>query len=126
MAGGAAFSLASGTANALTNLLEFAFGTDPTVSTGDPIGYVVGGNVTTAGLPVATNFAVGGGVYFRAVFGRRKDYVSAGLTYTVQFSAGLDLWVNSIDTPTLLTWAPPSPPAPKATSASSSMAAPIG
>jgi len=39
------------------------------------------------------------------VFGRRKDYVTAGLTYTVQFSAGLDIWVNSTDTPTVLTGA---------------------
>ena len=31
-------------------------------------------------------------VDFRAVFGRRKDYLAAGLTYTVQFSAGLDIW----------------------------------
>ncbi len=89
----------------LTNLQEFAFGTDPTVAYSGPIIYVPGGDVTTPGSPVAVNFAVGGGVDFRAVFGRRKDYVAAGLTYTVQFSAGLDLWVNSTDTPTLLTGA---------------------
>lgn len=89
----------------LNNLQEFAFGTDPTVAYSGPIIYVPGGDVTTPGSPVAVNFAVGEGVDFRAVFGRRKDYVAAGLTYTVQFSAGLDLWVNSTDTPTLLTGA---------------------
>ena len=43
-----------------------------------------------------------GGVDYRAIFGRRKDYVAAGLTYTVEFSAGLDAWVPSAETPTLL------------------------
>jgi autotransporter-associated beta strand protein len=85
--------------DSLTNLQEFAFGTDPTVSTGGSITYAVGGEVSATGLPVAVNLA-DPGVDFRAVFGRRKDYVAAGLTYTVQFSAGLDVWVNSGDTPT--------------------------
>jgi fibronectin-binding autotransporter adhesin len=85
--------------DSLTNLQEFAFGTDPTVSTGGSIAYTVGGEVTSPGLPVAVNMA-SPGVDFRAVFGRRKDHVAAGLTYTVQFSAGLDVWVNSTDTPT--------------------------
>ena len=89
----------------LTNLQEYAFGTQPTVSYSGPIVYDLDGNVTTPGSPVATNFAVGAGVDFRAVFGRRKDYVAAGLTYTVQFSAGLDIWVNSAATPTRLTGA---------------------
>jgi hypothetical protein len=31
------------------------------------------------------------------VFGRRKDYVAAGLTYTVEFTAGLDLWGDNDD-----------------------------
>ena len=87
----------------LTNLQEYAFGTDPTVSFSGPISYVAGGAVTTPGSPVAANLAVGEGVDYRAVYGRRKDYVTAGLTYTVQFSAGLDIWVNSDVTPTVLT-----------------------
>ena len=91
--------------DALNNLQEFAFGTDPTVAYSGPIIYVPGGDVTTPGSPVAVNFGVGEGVDFRAVFGRRKDYATVGLTYTVQFSAGLDLWVNSPDSPTLLTGA---------------------
>jgi hypothetical protein len=41
------------------------------------------------------------GVYY-AVFGRRKDYLTAGLTYTVQFTAGLDQWSNSATTPTVI------------------------
>ena len=53
---------------------------------------------------MAFNFA-NPGVDYRAVFGRRKDYVAAGLTYTVEFSAGLDVWVASGVTPTVVTGA---------------------
>jgi hypothetical protein len=89
--------------DSLTNLLEFAFGTDPTTSTSGTISYIdLADGEVTAGLQEARNLAVGSGVDFRAVFGRRKDYVAAGLTYTVQFSAGLDIWVSSNATPTRL------------------------
>ena len=91
----------------LTNLQEYAFGTDPTDGSSGPgsIIYVAGGAVTTPGSPVATNLAVGEGVDYRAVFGRRKDYGTAGLTYTVQFSVDNSQWTNSTDTPTVLTGA---------------------
>jgi hypothetical protein len=36
----------------------------------------------------------------QAVFGRRRDYLTAGLSYTVQFSADLHHWVSSTDIPT--------------------------
>ena len=64
---------------------------------------MAGGAVTTPGSPVAVNVAVGGGVDYRAVFGRRKTYVADGLTYTVQFSVDMASWTNSTDTPTVLT-----------------------
>ncbi|MCX6880057.1 MAG: DUF6288 domain-containing protein [Verrucomicrobia bacterium] len=86
--------------DSMSNLMEYACGTNPIVASGGPIAYVAGGAVTTPGLPVTINF---GGSDYRAVFGRRKDYLAAGLTYTVQFSVGLDAWVDSTDTPTLLT-----------------------
>ena len=86
-----------------TNLQEFAFGTDPTLSGEQSISYTSGGNVTNPGQPLALNMAVGGGVDFRAVFGRRKNYIPAGLTYTVEFSADLSTWVPSTTAPTLLT-----------------------
>ena len=90
----------------LTNVQEFAFGTNPAVSSTGAIAYVAGGAVTTAGSPVAVNVAVGGGVDYRAVFGRRKTYVADGLTYTVQFSVDLGTsWTNSVDVPTVLTGA---------------------
>jgi hypothetical protein len=83
----------------LTNLQEFAFGTNPTQSTTGPIGYVNGGAVTTPGSPDLLSDA---GTYY-AVFGRRTDYIAAGLTYTVEFSAELSsAWIASAATPTVL------------------------
>lgn len=68
----------------LSNLLEFAFGTDPTVPTPGLIAYS-GGTVTALGQPLIMNEAGN----FQAVFPRRKDYAAAGLIYTPEFSADL-------------------------------------
>ena len=76
----------------LANLQEFAFGTNPAVSSTGVIAYVAGGAVT----PGAPKIISEGGSYYM-VFGRRVNYVSAGLTYTVQFSAGLGYWVDNDD-----------------------------
>ena len=84
-----------------SNLIEFAFGTDPTVSSSSPIAYA-NGVLTAHGQPTTSVTNITNGVDFRAVFGRRKDYVAAGLTYNVQFSADLNNWVNSTDTPTVI------------------------
>jgi hypothetical protein len=75
----------------LNNLQEFAFGTQPTVSTGEIV--YSGGTLTIPGAP---KIVAAAGTY-SMVFGRRADYVAAGLTYTVQFSAGLDTWVDNDD-----------------------------
>ena len=40
-----------------------------------------------------------------AVFGRRKDHQAAGLTYIVEFSAGLDAWVAGDEMPAVVTGA---------------------
>jgi uncharacterized repeat protein (TIGR02543 family) len=77
--------------DSLNNLQEYAFGTQPTVSTGEIV--YSGGALTTPGAPKIVTAA---GTY-SMVFGRRADYVAAGLTYTVQFSAGLDAWVDNND-----------------------------
>jgi hypothetical protein len=83
------------------NLLEYAFGMDPTVSFSGPITYADG--VVSGHGGLTTQIAnIQNGVEFRAVFGRRKDYVGAGLTYTVQFSADLNTWVTSTVEPTVL------------------------
>ena len=84
----------------LTNLLEYAFGTDPTVSTGGEIVYD-GTSVTRPGGP---KFVEDGGMYY-AVFGRRAGYLSAGILYTVRFSADLraGYWTTSAIEPIALT-----------------------
>ena len=69
----------------------FTFGTQPTVSTAEIV--YSGGTLTTPGAPKIVPAA---GTY-SMVLGRRADYVAAGLTYTVQFSAGLDVWVDNDD-----------------------------
>jgi hypothetical protein len=79
----------------LDNLTEFAFGTDPQSGTLGPITYSAG-VVNAPGQPVVVEDA---GVWY-AVFGRRTDYVAAGLVYTVEFSAGLDQWTATLTAPT--------------------------
>jgi hypothetical protein len=89
----------------LKNLLEYAFGTNPGAASNAALAYVAGGAVTTPGAPKILNLSAGSNPDFRAIFARRKDRVAAGLTYTVQFSAGLDHWVNGTVTPTVITGA---------------------
>ncbi len=85
----------------LNNLLEFAFGSDPTIA-GATLRYSPGGAVTSGGPPITMNFSEGGGDDFRAIFTRRKDHIAVGLSYSVQFSADLVHWVTSTTTPTIL------------------------
>lgn len=88
--------------NGLTNVQQYAFGTDPTNSSATSIAYT-GSSLTTTGPPVATNLSGGAhGVNYKAVFCRRTYYSAAGLTYTPQFSADLSYWVNSTDTPSVV------------------------
>ena len=87
----------------ITNFHEYAFGTYPTAQSGGGITYDPNGNVINPGQPVAVDLAAGGGADFRAIFGRRKNYQAASLTYTVQFTADLTNWVDSTTTPTVLT-----------------------
>lgn len=95
------YAVADPDGDGLTNLQEYAFGTDPGVSSLTPIAYS-GAAVSTHGPPTTSTANIPNSVDFRSVFGRRKNYLSAGLTYTVQFSADLSAWVNSTATPTVL------------------------
>lgn len=84
-------------ADTFVNLMEYAFGTNPAVSANNPITFA-NGVVTTPGQPV---LQVEAGVYY-AVFARRVDHLTAGVTYTVQFSAGLNQWSTSMTAPTVI------------------------
>jgi hypothetical protein len=72
------------------NLMEYGFDTNPTSSSAASIAYS-NGVVTAHGQPILVEE---NGFYY-AVFGRRVDHVAAGLTYTVEFSAGLNQWEAS-------------------------------
>lgn len=84
-----------------TNLLEFAFGTDPFSSSAGTLAHAAG-LITLRGQPTVSVQNIPNSVDFRAVFLRRKDYLSAGLRYRVQFSGDLTTWATSSATPTLL------------------------
>lgn len=82
----------------LTNLLEYAFDTNPTVAQGNVIS--VSGSTVTRGAPTVQISNIPGDVDFRVLFGRRTD--ATGLTYTVQFSGDMTTWVNSSAVPTVI------------------------
>jgi len=85
----------------ISNLQEYAFGLDPTTPSAGVISHA-DGVVTGRGTPTTNVINITDGVDFRAVFGRRKDYLAAGLVYQVQFSADLAAWVTSSATPTVV------------------------
>ena len=85
------------------NLLSFSFGMKPgsaggLVYTGTFAG---GGSIAATGTPITMSY-ITNPADVRALFVRRKDYVAAGLTYTVQFSPGVTSWSNSADAPAVL------------------------
>lgn len=85
-----------------SNWLEYTLGTDPTKPTLGVITWA-GGNVTARGTPVAHLVRTpSGGADFVAVFGRRKDAATVGLTYTPQFSTDLATWVDASADPVVL------------------------
>ena len=85
----------------LDNFGEFAFGLNPTVNETAAL-VVSGGAIVQRGTPTVRVENIPNGVDFRAVFGRRKDYLAAGLVYAVQFSADLATWQTSTATPAVI------------------------
>ena len=77
----------------LMNFMEFAFGTDPTITDGAHLVYVPNGEVTTPGMPIIEEDQSND---MHAVFIRRKNFDSDGITYTVEFSADLSSWTSSM------------------------------
>ena len=84
------------------NLLEWAFATDPKVSSAGALA-VNGTTIVRHGSPTSIAVANGsGGVDRLAAFVRRKDFAAAGLTYTTQFSNDMATWTTSFASPTVL------------------------
>lgn len=84
--------------NGVPNLLEFAFGTNP-ASNGSVGALRHNGNVITPGSITSEKDNTG---TLLAEWVRRKDYVSAGLVYTIQFSADLATWETDATMPMVL------------------------
>ena len=78
------------------NLVEFAFGMDPTSGRIGPF-TMDGSTLTATGMP-----SVHQNLGFTARFIRRKTHVADGLTYTPQLSASLAGWEDSTATPTVI------------------------
>ncbi|MCW1914904.1 cadherin-like domain-containing protein [Luteolibacter sp. GHJ8] len=89
----------------VVNLLEFAFGTDPTVSSPQVLDApVVAGNRTLnqRGRPFHEITNTNGAPSMQALFMRRVSYATDGLSYHVEFSADLTTWQTSAATPQVL------------------------
>ncbi|MCS6244267.1 MAG: M36 family metallopeptidase [Opitutus sp.] len=86
----------------IKNLQEWAFGTNPSSGAGEPI-QVNAGVLNAHGAPTVLAVPDGlGGVSLFALFGRRKDAGTVGLTYAVEFSENLTVWNVSTNTPTVI------------------------
>ena len=79
----------------LDNILEYAFGLDPEVNDHIALVLGVGPVLTTRGIPVVYSAVANSALDFRAAFLRRANYIPAGLTYTVQFSADMNNWYDA-------------------------------
>jgi hypothetical protein len=86
-----------------SNLVEFAFGTNPFIGTsGPPAIEVLNDKIVADGSPRVGTVPSGTSVNFEAMYGRPKRWQSAGLYYTVQFSGNLTHWVSSTAVPAVV------------------------
>ncbi len=85
--------------DAFSNLLEFAFGTNPNVS--DAVSLTWNGSTFTPGSPVIVGPTYSeSGVEFKVRFIRRLDHGDPGSAdYAWQFSSNLSTWESSDDSP---------------------------
>lgn len=82
--------------DSLTNLQEFAFGTDPTSPLISALSFTTGSNNLQPGIPTLMKLPVSGQPdAYHALFSRRKNHAEAGLNYVVEFSADLTRWTTS-------------------------------
>jgi hypothetical protein len=101
---GAGSNTADSDGDGIPNLHEFAFGTDPTsTQAGSTSLQYANAVLLRRGTPISSyTTSSGNSVDFRAVFSRRKDFASVGLTYAVQFSGDLVTWATSVSGPTVV------------------------
>ena len=84
------------------NIHEWAFGTNPASGAGGPI-RVNAGVLLAHGTPTVLAVPDGlGGFFYFALFGRRKDAGTVGLSYAVEFSDALSGWNVSAVAPTVI------------------------
>jgi hypothetical protein len=83
--------------DALNNLQEFAFGTDPRIGQGGSVAEI-GGLIASRGAP-AVRVTYSPDPQLHGMFGRRKEFAAAGLSYRPQFSADLIKWVDADTVP---------------------------
>jgi hypothetical protein len=82
-------------ADGLKNIQEWAFGTNPTAGSGGAI-QMSSGVLIARGAPAVFTMPDGqGGVNLYALFCRRKDAGTVGLTYAVEFSDNATAWTVS-------------------------------
>lgn len=77
------------------NLLEFANGTDPSSTSSGHQNLSYTGNDITPGSPLLEYAPDPNSFDYRVLFIRRKDYPTAGLIYTPQFSRNLTQWSDA-------------------------------
>jgi hypothetical protein len=86
--------------DALDNLQEFAFGTDPRTAGGKSVAEA-GGLIASRGSP-AVRVTYTPDPQLQGMFGRRKEHAAAALVYRPQFSADLQRWIDADATPVKL------------------------
>lgn len=84
--------------DALNNLFEYAFGTNPSSAQATAVAAGAEGQLVSRGAP-AVRVQTTPALDFRGLFARRKDHANTGLIYQTQFSADLKVWVNSTAKP---------------------------
>ncbi|MBK8039613.1 MAG: choice-of-anchor D domain-containing protein [Verrucomicrobiaceae bacterium] len=104
-AGGNRSDLLDADFDGVANLLEFAFGLQPTASDNRDLqrtGTFTTGGLVRTGQPIVGIEPTQYSLDYRAVFIRRRDHAAAGLIYTPEFSALLNVWQPSSAIPTVL------------------------
>lgn len=93
----------TGDGDGLGILLEFAFGLNTGANDNTSlVADVNSGILTSRGTPIVFHQATQNGVDIRAVFIRRKNPAASGISYTPQFSADMETWVDGTSLPIVL------------------------